>query len=139
MNVTLTTEALVSPMTCSTELMADLYKAKLLAHLVPIGSFHAFGEGADEDYVVELSPITDVEDAVAELEGVGYTVTSPTEYGENPRFVAMRKGRLNLLVTGDAEFAELSAAAFDVVRVLNLRDKAQRIAVHRIIVDGKRL
>ena len=126
----------------SDALLADLYRAKLLVDVIPIGSYHAFGVGHDKDYVLLVKDLVTLEGAVDCLKDHGYTVSSPESaegYGDSDLFIAMRNGDLNVLVTDDHGFAERSRAAFDVVRVLNLRDKGARIAVHKIVVDGARV
>lgn len=127
----------------SEELLADLYRAKLMVDVIPIGSYHAFGEGHDKDYVLLVKEFLPLDDVVDCLDEQGYTVSSPDRgedgYGESDVFIAMRKGELNVLVTDDYGFAERSRAAFDVVRVLRLHDKQDRIAVHKVVVDGARV
>lgn len=122
------------------ELLSDLYRAKLIrTDVIPIGSYHAFGHGADRDCVIDASSsLMKLPAVVNALREVGYTVTQEaTGSGSgNDCFVAMRKEQWNLLVTVDEEFAQNSRKAFDVVRALQLTDKAKRILVHKIIVDG---
>jgi hypothetical protein len=129
--------------TPTTDVMSDLYTAGLVAELQPIGSWHAFGEGQDIDYVVFVYGYPDIPNpmqyAVDQLIDEGYTVSSsatPSSSNSGDNFTAMRKGRVNLLVTVDKDFRENSRRAFEVVCALNLRDKSDRIKVHQIIVDG---
>lgn len=116
--------------------VTDLYKAKIVAEYAAIGSYHAFGEGADRDYVVL---VRDQEEASGILADYGYTRTQDPNGGSgngNDHFIAMRKEDINLMVTQDREFFNLSQRAFYVVKVLNLRDKGDRIRVHQLVVDG---
>lgn len=54
-------------------------------------------------------------------------------------WMSFRKGNVNLIVTGDAEFFELNKRASDVCVALGLKDKADRILVHKIVRDGYRI
>ena len=122
----------------TSKVIAHLYTAKVVAAVQPIGSYHAFGEGEDIDFVV-LSTLVTKEDAADALVSVGYVLSSPDGEGSgggSDAFIAMRKGDFNLLVTDDHAFYIDSKTAFEVVCALNLTDKADRIKVHQIIVDG---
>lgn len=132
--------------TIDDRLVADLYKEKLLPSIAPIGSYHAFGEGRDKDFVLYFSPLTDmpVDEAVEILESLGYKNNSRTpqndeDYPEDDHFVAMRKDDINLMVTDDLQFYINSKRAFNVVCGLSLTSKADRILVHQIVVDGREL
>jgi hypothetical protein len=53
--------------------------------------------------------------------------------------MSFRKGNVNLIVTGDAEFFELNKRASDVCVALGLKHKDDRILVHKIVRDGYRI
>jgi len=122
----------------TTKVMAHLYAAKVVAAVQPIGSYHAFGEGRDIDFVVLSTGFVTKEEAADALVDVGYVRSSPNgeRYPVSDDFIAMRMGDFNLLVTDDHAFFVNSKKAFEVVCKLNLTDKADRIVVHQIIVDG---
>jgi len=127
------------PIYADNRLYSMLYKNKLQYNVIPIGSWHAFGEGRDIDYVLwNMSPVENIHDSVAALMDLGFEITTEGGYEiDEDEFVCMRKDDINLMVTHDQEFAENSALAFRIVQALDLREKADRIKVHRIIVDGK--
>lgn len=137
------------------DLFNVLYKEKILCSVTEIGSFHAFGEGADKDFVIlvykgdgmprlpgDLKPQVSNLDTAMELlaeHGFKCTTVEPSDdenYPESDHFKTMRKDDLNLMVTEEREFFANSVTAFEVVKALNLRNKADRIKVHQIVVDG---
>lgn len=128
----------IKPTYADNRLYAGLYAAKLQYNVIPIGSWHAFGEGRDIDYVVwNMSPTETIHDSIAALTDIGFDVTLSEYICDDDVFVCMRMDDINLMVTHDQDFAEKSALAFQLVRALDLREKADRIKVHQIIVDGK--
>ena len=117
------------------ELLEDLKDPDVgyLGH-AGIGSYHAFGEGNDMDFVVLVD---DGHAAVDALEELGFTNSQNSEYVNfNDEFVAMRRGAVNLMVTPSQQFYADSVKAFLVCKVLKLHEKGDRIRVHQIVVDG---
>jgi hypothetical protein len=120
------------------KLMSELYSNKLHVRVYGIGSYHAFGDGKDVDYVVGIVDDADKQD----LLDLGFVETSPDADPElesgtaGDHFFTMRRDDVNLIVTKDPQFFDDSIKAFHVVKKLALTSKADRIAVHQIVVDG---
>lgn len=120
-----------------TALRSELYKNKIMGSLTPIGSYFAFGAGRDMDAVL-LVPQPELTSAAISLVELGF---SPTQGDEGSgaggdHFEAYRRDRWNILLTSTVKFAIDSRKAFEIVKLLNLREKQDRINVHKIIVDG---
>jgi hypothetical protein len=118
------------------ELMEDFKSADLgyLNHS-GIGSYHAFGEGNDMDFVVLVDDGHAALDVLLELD---FTRSENSDYDDfNDDFVAIRRGKVNLMVTPSQQFYDDSVKAFLVCKVLKLHNKGDRIRVHQLVVDSR--
>lgn len=93
----------------------------------------------DVDFLVLVtSGKSGVASVVNTLAGFGFKWESNEHYQEAARdnFMSWRMGRINLIVTGNRDFARRHSAATAVCRRLNLHDKADRIALFQAVLYG---
>lgn len=95
-----------------------------------VGSTYMFGVGADIDFVVYAQPGARIP------EGYVPCVGDDDSYDGARPFAAYRKGQYNLLLCYERDYAERWLTAAEVCKLLQLEDKGQRIAVHRVIMDN---
>ena len=99
-----------------------------------VGSEYIFGEGNDTD-ILWLT-----ENAVSGRQYLiesGYDCESDTrpEY-DDAKFYSLRQGRVNILVCADKEYYEKFLLAAEVCKGLQLKDRDDRVLVHKIVRDG---
>ena len=92
---------------------------------------HAAAE-SDYDYVVFVRNASEAHEA---LLGAGWSVCGNDEY-ENDRYLAYRKGEVNLLVSDDRVYIAAMEAATTLLRALNLPNKQDR---YDLFVNVKQL
>lgn len=99
----------------------------------PVGSAYVLGEGNDADYVALVTYLDrTVEYLVARGWILGSSDTYPTD-----TFKSLRCGDYNVMVTADLATYEGYVLASEVCKVLQLKEKSDRIRVHRVIMDGE--
>lgn len=96
-----------------------------------VGSTYVLGSGNDIDYV---ALVPSVEDAVEALLDDDWVLGSSDEYPTDA-FKSLRRGKLNLMVTDSELFYKDYVLSSEVCKVLQLKDKLDRIRVHRVIMD----
>lgn len=102
-----------------------------------VGSSYIVGEGADLDLVVLVTP-GDLDEACAKLEDHAYTFTTSKDCsGAEDEFRTFRKGDVNVMLSDDEKWYYAFKQAAEVCRALQLREKWQRIAVHRVIMNNE--
>lgn len=99
-----------------------------------VGSTYILGAGKDIDVLVLCENKHDTLN-VSGVVNSGWALETDEKY-EGSEFFSIRKGDVNLLLTDDEEFFDGFAMAAEVCKYLKLADRAQRVAVHRIIRDG---
>lgn len=99
-----------------------------------VGSEYIFGEGKDTDI---LWLTANAVGARQYLIDEGYTCESDTrpEY-DDAKFYSLRQGRVNILVCADKEYYDKFLLAAEVCKGLQLRDRDDRVLVHKIVRDG---
>jgi len=117
---------------------------KSLEHVLSIqrklltGSAVVTGEGNDIDIVI-LQPLEIDADLVEHLEPYGWVLCGAESYESYGMFAAFRQGDVNIVVVKDAEYFRKWETALEVCKYLHLvglSDKAWRVTMHKIIVDG---
>lgn len=98
-----------------------------------VGSTYIQGTGQDFDV---LHLVDSIDDAKAALLDDGFVLEGEESY-DTSTFYSLRKGEVNALITADHDFYGGFIRAANVCRYLAVTDKAQRVAVHRIIMDGE--
>jgi hypothetical protein len=68
--------------------------------------------------------------------GCGWDVPATRYDGENDQWGTLRKGNVNLIVTISPKFYDGMKLASEVCTALKLKDKGDRVVVHRIVRDG---
>lgn len=96
-----------------------------------VGSTYILGEGNDVDIMWLVS---DYQEATRLLIKDGYEYDK--DY-EDDRFASLRKGEVNVIVTAEEERYRNTLIAAEVCKYLKVAERDDRIAVHRIIRDGK--
>ena len=102
------------------------------------GSAVVTGEGNDIDIVI-LQPRDIDADLVAHLEQYGWVLCGEASYESHGMFAAFRQGDVNIIVIDDAEYFRKWETALEVCKYLHLvglSDKAWRVTMHKIIVNG---
>lgn len=102
-----------------------------------VGSAMYMQNPNDVDYLILLKPATDPNYIAKELEIRENWVISKIESPDSPKFISIRNGNLNFLITTDREYYYGFVRAMEVCLALKLECKADRIKVCRIIRDGK--
>lgn len=118
------------------EIDADEKVVAEIAHAAQtaiVGSVYILGEGNDLDVLVRAE---DANDAMDRLETEGYRPTGNPS-GEEDDFLTLRKGHINVIVTQSQEFFDNFLEAAEVCKLLKLTSKQDRIAVHRVLMDGE--
>lgn len=86
----------------------------------------------DEDF---LALVPDEGIAWASLEALGFETGTDAEYdGMASNFISFKRGVTNIIVTSDIEWFAKFMAASHVAKRLNLRKKADRIAVFQAVL-----
>lgn len=96
-----------------------------------VGSTYILGEGNDVDIMWLVS---DYQEATRLLIKDGYEYDK--DY-EDDRFASLRKGEVNVIVTAEGLRYRNTLIAAEVCKYLKVWERDDRIAVHRIIRDGK--
>jgi hypothetical protein len=96
-----------------------------------VGSSYIVGAGMDLDIVVLVG---DKAPCIPDLTGNGYTYTSESEYDDDG-FHCFRKGDVNVMLTDSVAWFEQFCTAAEVCRLLRLTSKADRVAVHLVIMN----
>lgn len=122
-----------------------------VVEVIHVGSTYISRYGGDDlDFVVRLKEsnggaidwtLDCTESAQSVLARCGY-VSTGHDSGVEDQFNTYRKGDVNLIVTFDQKFANQFAQAAEVCKYLTVRlglvlTKAQRIKIHRIIMNGE--
>lgn len=97
-------------------------------------------EDSDHDYLIEhLSGTSGLAAIHAWLAENGFSRDGADHYdpGDGTLFTSWRREKINLIVTGDNEFAGRHHAATSVCKRLNLLKKADRIAVFKAVLYGE--
>lgn len=88
----------------------------------------------DDDWLVySKDRFGDVESLLA---AENFSTQSQDYGGPRSRFTSWRKGDLNLIVTGDSEFAKKHRLATEICKHMNLLDKEDRIAIFQRVLYG---
>lgn len=98
-----------------------------------VGSAYILGEGKDVDYLVLVGSMSAAIDLLAKA---GYVLEGAESY-DTSTFSSLRKDGLNVLITQSFAFFEGFAQAAEVCKYLGLKDREQRVKVHRILLDGE--
>lgn len=96
-----------------------------------VGSTYILGEGNDIDIMWLVSDYTE---ATRLLIKEGYVYDK--DY-EDDRFASLRKDDVNIIVTAETDRYNNTLVACEVCKYLKVAARDDRIAVHRIIRDGK--
>lgn len=86
----------------------------------------------DEDYVLLVENVVNTCDHLIRL---GFTHCSRYPNLEH-KFVALRKGAINFIITADEVYYIRYVAATDLAKRLNLTNKSDRINLFHVILDG---
>lgn len=86
----------------------------------------------DRDFVLL---VTDYDAFIAAAIDKGYTVCGNSEY-EDKEFTALRQENVNLLVVATEELWKSWVSATELAKRFNLLNKADRVALFKVIVDG---
>ena len=113
--------------------LAFLRRHPQVAYASLVGSTAVLGEGADVDLLVMLEQGVKHKGWKAREESIPCLDNTYEGSGD---FSASRAGVFNYIVVDDQELYSGWLAAGEVCKYLQLKDKAQRIAVHRIVRDG---
>lgn len=98
-----------------------------------VGSQYVLGYGSDVDFV---ALVASVEDTVQVMVDNGWALGSSDEYPTDT-FKSLRCGDVNVMVTSSVKFYSEYVLASEVCKVLQLKNKVDRIRVHRVIMDGE--
>lgn len=120
---------------------------RVVIDIAHVGSTYISGEGSDLDLVVYIrAQVIRQSDAVFELYEWGYIKTGHGS-GEDDEFTTLRKGDVNLMVTSDRDFMVGFEQAAEVCKYVTqelapffphgVLTKAQRIKIHRILMNGE--
>lgn len=99
-----------------------------------VGSVYICGEGEDLDILFLVDNLEQVE-ALLKKDS-SWTISENAFYALPGDFFSARKGTWNALFVSDVAYFKLWLAASRLCRVLKLTNKADRVAVHKIIMDG---
>ena len=102
-----------------------------------VGSSLINGEGVDLDLVAKVK---DIEYSKDLLVAAGYTLSSSGS-GSGDEFCCFRKGDVNVMITESQTWFDNFVKSARACRVVTLQgfqlDKAARIAIHRVIMNGE--
>ncbi len=102
----------------------------------PTGSRHICDPpvtGTDEDYIVHVEDVrTFALNAITD----GYQIACKDSCAEMSNFLSLRKGDINLIITGNGDFYQRFVAATAVAKRLNLLNKTDRIALFQAVLYG---
>lgn len=95
-------------------------------------------DDTDEDYLILCPASEDMEALTEALQAKGFDWDHGAEYegGEENTFNSYRRGKLNLLLTADTDFAKRHQVASDICKALNLLKKPHRIMVFQGVLYG---
>ncbi len=99
-----------------------------------VGSSYTVGRGMDLDIVVHVK---DTDEACCALDDAGYECNSKDYEDSTDTFKCLRNGLVNVMLVSDAEWYDKFVLAAEVCKTLQLQEKWERIAVHRVIMDGE--
>lgn len=107
----------------------------------PTGSRHICDPSptdTDEDYLVLLPTAEVMEKLTDELEAKGFEWDHGAEYegGAENTFNSYRRGKLNLILTADGDFAKRHQVATNICKTLNLLKKPHRVMVFQGVLYG---
>jgi hypothetical protein len=106
----------------------------------PVGSAYTVGEGNDIDVLllVEREDGDDqaIEDVMRALDEAGFSYTGDPS-GDEDEFRTLRRGDINVIVTDEVDFFVRFMRAAEVCKFLGLRQKWERIGVHRILMNDE--
>lgn len=119
------------------EVLAELleYKIEVLGHHIG-GSTYITGEGNDIDVIVlSGASITAVHNVLKDV----WELCGEESYESQGMFVAYRVGYVNVIIVDDTVYYDNWISARNVCVYLHARglsDRATRVAIHQIVVDG---
>lgn len=119
------------------EVLAELleYKIEVLGHHIG-GSTYITGEGNDIDVIVlSGASITAVHNVLKDV----WELCGEESYESQGMFVAYRVGDVNVIIVDDTVYYDNWISARNVCVYLHARglsDRATRVAIHQIVVDG---
>lgn len=119
------------------EVISELleYKIEVLDHHIG-GSTYITGEGNDIDVIVlSGASITAVHNVLEDM----WELCGEESYESQGMFVAYRVGYVNVIIVDDKVYYDNWISARDVCVYLHARglsDRATRVAIHQIVVDG---
>lgn len=107
-----------------------------LEDIRPTGSTYMLGEGQDCDVLVAVLNLAVASRRATEA---GFELCANTQYGDdcNASWRAFRLGNVNLIVVADPELFKRWLAAAEVCRILQVKDKRWRAALHEIIKNNR--
>lgn len=94
-------------------------------------------EDTDEDWIILVNDIIEVTNDLCTNHEFTYDENEDYERMDN-RLRSLRKGRLNVVLTEDADLFEKATTATELCKHLKLTKRADRIFVHEIIERGLR-
>lgn len=100
-----------------------------------IGSSMYLPDAEDIDYLVLVNDGRCGVDYARDLLGMGFQSCGDYDT-EGGTWYAVRRERLNIVVTSDPEFYQRFKRAMEVCKALHLTEKNERVAVCRIVRDG---
>lgn len=100
-----------------------------------IGSAVYHDDPKDVDFLV-LAKGDDFREDARWSFGPGWDLCAGQYDEQDDKWGALRKGDVNLIVTVDPEWFKGAKLANEVCALLKLQDKADRVAVYRVVRDG---
>jgi hypothetical protein len=101
-----------------------------------IGSAMYLPDANDVDFAVLITPELNAVDFASQMHQDGWGNCGEYD-GVGGIWAAIRRNKLNLMVTHDAAFYKGYVTAMEVCKALGLRNKHERVAVCQIVRDGK--
>lgn len=108
--------------------------SRLCKEFEPVGSritVNPTPQNTDIDYLALLGWFSDAEHV---LKRSGFFLETRTDYGSMTHFRSWRKGDVNIIVTYRRSFFDAFMAATHVAKRLNLREKADRVALFQAVL-----
>lgn len=117
--------------------------AHLLSNLADVKKYALIGSAMylPDPNDIDFAVLIDGDDAVkfaTDLEDSGWGMCGDYDTGKDALWCAIRKGKINLMITRSQDFYDKYLAAMEVCKALHLIDKRDRIAVCAIVRDGKK-
>lgn len=113
--------------------------AMYVLNLAPVGSKYCVSpppEDSDTDFLCLLST-KNMSSFQQEAVKDGWVDEGNEKGYEEEFFVSLRKESINLILTWDRYMYDMFVVAAELCKLLNLKDKTQRIAVHNAVMHGK--